>query len=65
MKGVLAFAPAGGKDGRQENEGAVVYVVGGGTDARWECFDLLPREGGGWMLVRRGWRGYLGRQFVE
>ncbi|KAK5170317.1 Phosphatidylinositol 3,5-bisphosphate-binding protein [Saxophila tyrrhenica] len=65
VKGVVAFAPAGGEDGREDDVGAVLYVVGGGTDARWECFDLVPREGGGWVLVRRGWRGYLGRQFVD
>jgi WD40 repeat protein len=64
-KGIVAFAPTPAKDTRDDDEGAMLYVVGGGTDARWECFDLLPREGGGWALVKRGWRRYLTRQFVD
>lgn len=64
-KGIIAFAPVEKVDEDVADGGGVVlYVVGGGTDARWECFDLLPKEGGGWALVRRGWRGYLARQFV-
>ncbi|KAK3717667.1 Phosphatidylinositol 3,5-bisphosphate-binding protein [Vermiconidia calcicola] len=71
-RGVLAFAPqakdAGSGDG--DNEGAVVYVLSGGSDARWEIFDLLPSSafdggGTGWVLVRRGFRRFLGRQFVD
>ncbi|KAK3696064.1 Phosphatidylinositol 3,5-bisphosphate-binding protein [Vermiconidia calcicola] len=71
-RGVLAFAPlakdAGNGDG--DDEGAVVYVLSGGSDARWEVFDLLPSRsvdvgGTGWVLVRRGFRRFLGRQFVD
>ena len=62
VKGVVAFAPTGE---RGEDEGAVVWGVGGGVKGRWECFDLVPREGGGWVLGRRGWRGYLGAQSVN
>ena len=68
MKGVLAFAAKEDKvDGREDEDGAVVYVLGGGlgAEARWECFDLLPTEVGGWVLVRRGFRRILGRQFVD
>ena len=68
VKGVVAFAA--GNEGREEGEGAVVYVVGGGVEGRWECFDLVPSlrgegGGGGWVLVRRGWRRFLERQFVD
>lgn len=65
VKGVIAFAPAEKADeDAADGGGVVLYVVGGGSDARWECYDLLPKEDGGWALVRRGWRGYLARQFV-
>lgn len=63
-QGVLAWAPRVGAKGG-EGEGEVLYVLAGGVEGRWECFDLLPREEGGWALVRRGWRGFLGRQFVD
>ena len=71
-KGVVAFAPAPAKkgdwvDGREDEEGAVVYVLAGGlgAEARWECFDLVPTDVGGWVLVKRGFRRILGRQFVD
>ncbi|TKA80908.1 hypothetical protein B0A55_01676 [Friedmanniomyces simplex] len=62
-KGILGFAPreAGGTD----DEGARIYVLGGGSDARWEVFEILPAEGGGWGLMNRGFRRFLTRQFVE
>lgn len=61
-KGVLAFAPAEG----DEAEGCRLWVVGGGSDARWEVFDLVPVQGGGgWMFVKGGFRRYLTRQFVD
>ena len=72
-KGVVAFAPAvkasrtGGEAGTAPNDddGAKLYVLGGGSDARWELFELLPAEGGGWVLINRGFRRYLERQFVD
>jgi WD repeat-containing protein 45 len=64
-KGVVAFAPSRADDGKADEDGAAVYVIGGGSDGRWEAFDLLPKEGGGWVLIRRGWRRYLTRQFVD
>ncbi|KAK6428039.1 Phosphatidylinositol 3,5-bisphosphate-binding protein [Oleoguttula sp. CCFEE 5521] len=69
--GIVAFAP---KDGKpygvsglhgDDDEGAVIFVFGGGGRPRWELFELLPREGGGWGLVGRGYREILGRQFVD
>ncbi|KAK0302314.1 Phosphatidylinositol 3,5-bisphosphate-binding protein [Friedmanniomyces endolithicus] len=62
-KGVLGFAPR--EVGESDEEGARVYVLGGGGDARWEVFEVLPAEGGGWGVVNRGFRRYLTRQFVE
>lgn len=66
-KGVVAFVP--GKEGREEGDGAVLFVLGGGVEGRWEVFDLVPQvrsEGpGGWVLVRRGFRRFMGRQFVD
>lgn len=66
-KGIVAFAPKGGVDGREDDEGAVVYVLGGGlgAEARWECFDLVLTDVGSWALVKRGFRRILGRQFVD
>jgi WD40 repeat protein len=67
-KGIVAFASKDDKvDGRDDEEGAVVYVLGGGlgVEARWECFDLVPTDVGGWVSVRRGFRRILGRQFVD
>ena len=67
-KGVVAFAAKeDGVDGRDDGEGAVVYVLSGGlgAEAKWECFDLVPTDVGGWVLVRRGFRRILGRQFVD
>ncbi|KAK3067542.1 Phosphatidylinositol 3,5-bisphosphate-binding protein [Teratosphaeriaceae sp. CCFEE 6253] len=61
VKGVVGFAAREGGD----DEGAKVHVIGGGSDARWEMFELLPAEGGGWGLVNRGFRRYLTRQFVD
>jgi len=64
-KGVVAFAAQA--EGTGDDEGAVVYVLGGGAgmEARWEMFELLPKEGGGFVLVKRGFRRYLTRQFVD
>lgn len=65
-KGVVAFKSRGKEgSGGDDDEGAVLYVVGGGSDARWEQFELLPAEGGGWGLVHKGYRRYLTRQFVD
>ncbi|KAK4561376.1 Phosphatidylinositol 3,5-bisphosphate-binding protein [Recurvomyces mirabilis] len=65
-RGVLAFDPTA--DGADEDEGARIYVVGGGLEARWECFELVPAEGHfgmGWVLVKKGFRRFLTRQFVD
>lgn len=64
-KGLLAFAPRKKDDGGSDDEGARLYVIGGGSDARWEMFELLLAEGGGWVVVNRGFRRYLTRQFVD
>lgn len=62
-KGVVAFAPV--KDGEVEDQGARVWVLGGGSDARWEVFDLIAAQGTGWALVKGGFRKFLTRQFVD
>ena len=72
-KGIVAFAPKQTGKGRShgiskiqnDDEGAVIYVVGGGSDARWEMFELLPAETGGWTLINRGYRKYLTKQFTD
>lgn len=72
-KGVIAFAPKttpgskphGVSNITNDNEGAVIYVIGGGSDPRWEMFELLPSDIGGWTLVNRGHRKYMTRQFVD
>ena len=65
-KGVMCVKVREGDAGHGgDDDGAVVYVIGGGSDARWEMFELLPAEGGGWGLVCRGFRQYLTRQFVD
>lgn len=72
-KGVLAFAPKARAKAREhevrgirnDDDGAVVYVIGGGCDPRWEMFELLPAGGGGWTLFNRGHRKYMTRQFVD
>ncbi|OQO02273.1 hypothetical protein B0A48_11827 [Cryoendolithus antarcticus] len=70
-KGIVAFAPKDGKAygvsglSGDDDEGAVIFVLGGGGRPRWELFELLPREGGGWGMVGRGYREILGRQFVD
>ncbi|TKA21876.1 hypothetical protein B0A50_08612 [Salinomyces thailandicus] len=51
--------------GSGDDDGAIIHVIGGGSDARWEMFELLPTEGGGWALAFRGFRKYLERQFVD
>ena len=57
-KGVVAF----------EDE-TVLYVVGGGGDARWEKFELTPvlLDNGAteWRLVCIGFRKYLSKQYVD
>ncbi|KAK5111713.1 hypothetical protein LTR85_011758 [Meristemomyces frigidus] len=68
VKGVVAFAPAkpsAGQISDGDDDGATMYVIGGGRDARWEQFALLPTETGGWVLVNKGFRKYLTRQFVD
>ncbi|KAI7549422.1 hypothetical protein KC331_g3804 [Hortaea werneckii] len=61
-KGKLCIKTRKGAAG--DDEGAVIYVVGGGSDATWEMFELVPAEGGGWALLFIGFRRYLDRQFV-
>lgn len=61
MKGIMTFAPQ--TQGKEE-DGAVVYVIGGGADARWEKFEIR-REGGEWRLINLGFRRFLTRQFVD
>ncbi|KAF4548292.1 SVP1-like protein [Elsinoe fawcettii] len=56
VKGVLCWDPEGGE--------RRIWCVGGGAEGRWEVFELGGEEGRE-RLVRRGWRGYLGRQFPE
>ncbi|QIW99904.1 hypothetical protein AMS68_005422 [Peltaster fructicola] len=62
-KGVLAFAA----EEMDDNDGALMYVIGGGNDARWERFRLVRGNAGsnGWMLVNEGFRRYLTRQFAD
>ncbi|CAK1364739.1 SVP1-like protein 2 [Cercospora beticola] len=68
-KGILAFQPAA--EGHNDDNGVSLYVIGGGSDARWELFDLLPmapsesNPGGGWALLNKGFRRYLTRQFAD
>lgn len=80
-KGVIAFksrpkrdspknekiVPATSKMDGSDDTGAVIYVIGGGSDARWEMFELRPvTDGlGGYGLVHKGFRKYLTRQFVD
>ncbi|KAK4503062.1 hypothetical protein PRZ48_006489 [Zasmidium cellare] len=64
-KGIITFE----KEVKDE-DGAIIYVVGGGSDARWEMFELSPvttvngERTGGWALNNKGFRKYLKRQFV-
>ncbi|KAI1181197.1 WD40 repeat-like protein [Nemania sp. FL0916] len=37
-----------------------LLVIGAGYDARWEKFVLREGEDGRYVLVREGWKGYLG-----
>lgn len=62
-KGVLCLAPTA--SGSNDDEGAIIHVIGGGTDPRWEKFELLPDGNGGWRLENKGFRKYLTRQFPE
>jgi hypothetical protein len=72
-KGIIAFAPKATANSKphgmsgisKDDEGAVIYVIGGGSDPRWELFELLPAEGGGWVLINRGHRKFMTRQFVD
>lgn len=46
----------------------ILYVVGGGGDARWEKFELHQNPGDGavgWRLEYVGFRRYLGKQYVD
>ncbi|KAI7414499.1 hypothetical protein KC332_g4082 [Hortaea werneckii] len=61
-KGLLCIKNRKGAAG--DDEGAVIYVVGGGSDAKWEMFELVPAEGRGRALLFIGFRRYLDRQFV-
>jgi len=62
-KGILAFAAM--QHGEAAESNVRLIVLGGGSDARWEAFDLVKAEGGGSVLVKVGWRKYLTRQFVD
>lgn len=72
-KGIISFAPKpranskphGMSNISNDDEGAVIYVIGGGSDPRWELFELLPAEGGGWTLINRGHRKFMTKQFVD
>lgn len=57
-KGILAWDPDA--DDRR------IWCVGGGTDARWEVFELVQgadEQGRKLKLVKAGFRNYLSRQF--
>jgi hypothetical protein len=47
----------------------IIYAIGGGSDPRWEKFELRPVvvEGGEvvWKLHYVGFRKYLGKQYAE
>ena len=64
-KGIITFAPTS-KDATDDS-GAVIYVIGGGSDARWEKFELVQSSSGDgtWRLINRGFRRYLTRQFTD
>lgn len=64
-KGIITFDPTASET--NDDAGAVIYVIGGGSDARWEKFELLPSASGDgtWTLVNRGFRNYLTRQFAD
>ncbi|EME85223.1 uncharacterized protein MYCFIDRAFT_196045 [Pseudocercospora fijiensis CIRAD86] len=66
-KGMISFAPVA-KDSN-DDQGAALYVIGGGNDARWEMFELVPAASAdgsaGWALINRGFRKYLTRQFAD
>lgn len=62
-KGIVAFA--GTELGRNDDDGAVFYVLGGGIDSRWQMFELVPIDGGKWGLANRGFRKYMTRQFAD
>lgn len=72
-KGIIAFAPKPTANSKphgmsgisKDDEGAVIYVIGGGSDPRWELFELLPTESGGWALINRGHRKFMTKQFVD
>lgn len=67
VKGIVAFAPknAGSGEGMGEvEESAILYVIGGGSDSRWEMSEMR-REGGEWRVVNLGFRRFLTRQFVD
>lgn len=64
-KGIISFERE-----IKDEQGAMIYVIGGGSDARWEKFELSPvtnadgEHTGGWVLKNMGFRRYLTRQFV-
>lgn len=65
-KGIITFDPTASET-NDDAGAAVIYVIGGGSDARWEKFELLPSASGDgtWTLVNRGFRNYLTRQFAD
>nr|POF06976.1 svp1-like protein 2 [Quercus suber] len=61
-KGIISFVPLAKADPKVptitsaeelDNDGASLFIIGGGSDPQWEMFDLLPRSDGGWVLQRR------------
>lgn len=73
-KGITSFAAPAKRDGEvstaatlhaDDDVGATLYVLGGGSDPRWEVFELLPRQDGGWVLQRKGFRRFMERQFAD
>lgn len=64
-KGVIMFAPLAKGKKAGEEEIVTLYAVGGGSDPRWEQFELVPAEGGGENLINKGFRKYVTKQFVD
>lgn len=62
MKGIMTFATGVASI---DEDGAVVYVIGGGGDARWEKFEMRKENASEWRLVNLGFRRFLTRQFVD
>ncbi|KAI4162957.1 MAG: hypothetical protein LQ342_003468 [Letrouitia transgressa] len=67
LLGVGSSRPIPGIPGGKARKGVVgwvddwtLLVIGAGRDGRWEKFVLGEGEGGGRVLVRSGWKRYLG-----